>query len=225
MVNTKGGVGKSTLAVHLAVWFRDQGASVGLIDGDPQQSSSQWMREACPEVAVANAITPEEAAEISRRFLLSFDFVIADGPAGLDELSRTLLLVADLALFPITPSILDVRSVAQATSILRYARSINANRPAAKLVLNKLRTRDRISSELLTSTSDLGLEATQATLRDLQAYRDAAQQGTVVSRLGRRGRQAADEMNVLGQEILDWTMAQEEKHDRQFREGSTEARP
>jgi len=40
LTNSKGGVGKSTVAVHLAVWWKKQGADVALIDADGQGSSS-----------------------------------------------------------------------------------------------------------------------------------------------------------------------------------------
>src|SRR5713226_5228553 len=58
--NTKGGVGKSTLAVHLAVWLHDQGTKVALLDTDKQRSSSHWIGEAEPLVTVRTAATPEE---------------------------------------------------------------------------------------------------------------------------------------------------------------------
>ena len=42
VANSKGGVGKSTLAVHLAVWLHEQGHNVILADCDMQHSSSEW---------------------------------------------------------------------------------------------------------------------------------------------------------------------------------------
>ena len=48
--NSKGGVGKSTLATHLAVWLFDQGFQTALLDTDKQRSSSQWIAEAEPQI-------------------------------------------------------------------------------------------------------------------------------------------------------------------------------
>jgi chromosome partitioning protein len=50
VANIKGGVGKSTLAVHLAAWLADQGHTVTLADCDTQHSSSEWAKEAVPAV-------------------------------------------------------------------------------------------------------------------------------------------------------------------------------
>lgn len=200
--NQKGGVGKSTLAVHFAVWLFDRGHSVALLDADKQRSSSQWIAEAEPKITVESADSPEGCLHISQELLPAYDFVVADGSGGLDDVSRTLLILADLAVFPISPSILDLRSVTQATAILRYAQGINGGKPEGRLVLNKMRTRDNISRELRTAAPDLGLQVATHVVRDLQAYRDAAQQGKVVGRMGRKAVHAATEMNALFAELL-----------------------
>ena len=50
VANSKGGVGKSTIAVHLAAWLHEQGHKVTLADCDTQHSSSDWLKEAVPEI-------------------------------------------------------------------------------------------------------------------------------------------------------------------------------
>ena len=201
--NQKGGVGKSTLAVHWAVWLFDQGHSVALLDADKQGSSSQWIAEVEPKITVETADSPEACLYIYQELRPVYDFVIADGPGGLDDISRSLLILADLAIVPISPSILDLRSVTQATSILRYAQGINGGKPEGRLVLNKMRTRDTISRELRYGRSrSWGCKSPSHVVRDLQAYRDAAQQGNVVGRMGRKTKHAAAEMDALFQELL-----------------------
>ncbi len=202
ITNQKGGVGKSTIAVHLAVWLHDQGHRTALLDADKQRSSSQWAQLAEPNLTVQSADTPDACLTQAKRLLADYEYVIGDGPGGIDDVSRTMLLLADLALFPISPSILDVWSVQQATSILRYAQQINGGRPAGRLILNKMRTRDTISRELIHAAPGLGLEVATSVLRDLQAYRDAAQQGTTVTRMGHKGAMASQEIVRLFHEIL-----------------------
>lgn len=200
--NSKGGVGKSTIATHLAVWLHDRGFQTALLDTDKQRSSSQWISEAEPSIAVRVADSPENCLSAAQDLIQSHDFVVGDAPGGLEDLSRTLLILADLAIFPISPSILDVRSVAGATTVLRYAQGINGGRPEGRLVLNKMKTRDTISHELKVGAPSLGLKVASSVIRDLQAYRDAAQQGTVVGRCGRKGAQAAADIDALFTELL-----------------------
>ena len=201
--NTKGGVGKSTIAVHLATWFHDQGFKTALIDADAQRSSSQWIAEVESGITVVTTNTPDECLQKAQELLQSHDMVVGDGPGGLDDLSRTMLLLADLALLPISPSILDLRSVQQATTILRYAQGINKGKPEGCLILNKMRTRDTISRELKSAASTLGVRVASNVVRDLQAYRDAAQQGSVVSRMGKKSAEAASDMDALFHELVD----------------------
>ena len=200
--NSKGGVGKSTIAVHLATWIFDQGYRVGLLDTDKQRSSSQWLAEVEPSIAIRVADTPEECVIAAQELTQSCDFVVGDAPGGLEDLSRTLLILANRVIFPISPSILDVRSVSQATAVLRYAQGINSGRPEGVLVLNKMRTRDTISQELRDDAPKLGLRVAGNLIRDLQAFRDAAQQGTVVTRFGRKGAQAAADIDALFTELV-----------------------
>ena len=202
LANTKGGVGKSTLAAHLALWAHDLGIQTALIDTDKQRSSSQWIGEAEPGITVRVATTPEECLKEATELRLGHDLIVGDGPAGLDDVSRTLLILADLAILPLTPSILDLRSVQQATDVLKFAQGINGGKPEGRIVLNKMKTRDSISKELGAAAQTLGVKVAKTVIRDLQAYRDAAGQATSVSRLGKKGKSAADEVDALFRELL-----------------------
>lgn len=200
--NQKGGVGKSTLAVHLAIWLHDQGFRVALVDADTQLSSSQWIAEAEPLITLRTVDDPDNCLSEVQQLSSRHDFVVGDGPGGIDDVSRAMLLLADLALFPITPSILDLRSVQQATTILRFAQTINSGRPTGRIVLNKMRTRDTISRELTVAAKELGVEVAATLIRDLQAYRDAAQQGTTVTRMSGRAEPAAREIETLFRSLV-----------------------
>ncbi|MDZ4848225.1 MAG: AAA family ATPase [Pirellulaceae bacterium] len=201
--NSKGGVGKSTLAAHLVLWAHSLRIKTALIDTDKQRSSSQWIAEAEPTIVVRVATTPEECLKEATELRKSHDIVVGDGPAGLDDISRTLLILADLAILPLTPSILDLRSVQQATDVLKFAQGINGGRPEGRIVLNKMKTRDSISKELSLAAQKLGVQVAKSVIRDLQAYRDAAGQATSVSFLGKKAQSAADDIDALFRELLD----------------------
>lgn len=200
--NTKGGVGKSTLAVHLAVYLHAAGGRVVLLDADKQRSASEWIAEAEPEVTTRVATTPEAIVDAVSELAQQFEYVIADAPGRIEEESRMLMILADLAVFPVTPSILDLRSVAQAVEMLRVARKVNGGKPDALLVLNRVRKRDTISRELKDAAPSLGLSVCNSTVRDLQAFRNAAQQGTVVFRMDSSAKAAASDIEQVFEEVL-----------------------
>ena len=205
--NEKGGVGKSTLAVHMAVWLTDKGFSTALLDADKQGSSSRWLAQFETAITVRRGVSANECVPVAQELLNHHDFVIGDAPAGTGEVTRTLLLLADLALFPVGPSVLDLWSVSEAIEILRYAQRLNRGRPEGRLVLNKIRTRGAISRELRETAPKLGIQVAEHAIRDLEAYRDAVQQCTVVSRFGRKGREAAAEIDRLFGELLGTELA------------------
>jgi chromosome partitioning protein len=59
VLNQKGGVGKSTTAVHLARWLQLQGRAVHLADLDPQQTSSVWLAAADGFAIPCSAMPPD----------------------------------------------------------------------------------------------------------------------------------------------------------------------
>ena len=61
IANTKGGVGKTTLAVHLAAWLHEKGYSVILADCDTQRSASEWVRQAAPGIRAISSTTRRSA--------------------------------------------------------------------------------------------------------------------------------------------------------------------
>jgi chromosome partitioning protein len=79
IANTKGGVGKTTVAVHLAAWLHEQGHRVILADCDTQRSSSEWIRQAIPEILALKLDSPDEVLTELPRLREEADFIVADG--------------------------------------------------------------------------------------------------------------------------------------------------
>lgn len=200
-VNQKGGVGKSTLAVHSTVWLTEKGKRVALVDSDVQSSSTLWLKEAAPEIRVFRLVTPDDVLNQLPEIQAAFDHVVVDGPAGLSEVTRAVLLLADEAYLPCGPSVLDLWAASEAVSVLRQVQRIRKGPPAAMLVPNKLKTRQRLTKDLLEAAKSLGVPVARG-MRDLQAYADSAGQGTVVWRLGPRTIEASVEIQQLFMELF-----------------------
>jgi chromosome partitioning protein len=199
--NSKGGVGKSTLSVHMAVHLREQGRKVVLVDADVQGSSSKWIHEASPETDQLRLQTPDDLLEQIPALREQFEFLVIDGPAGLSEVTRAALFVSDATFLPCGPSALDLWAAGEAVRVVRQAQTIRKGPPAAFLIPNKLQVRHRLSRELLETGRSLGIPVTPG-LRLLQAYADAAGQGRVVWHMGSDAAPAAQEMKTLLEVLL-----------------------
>ena len=202
IANSKGGVGKSTIAVHLAAWLHEQGHSVTLADCDTQQSSSEWAKEAVPEVKAVRLSDPDEILDRLPILGQQTDFVVADGPGSNTETSRALLLRADLAIVPCKASMLEVRALAQATNVLRQAQDIRGGQPRALIVLSMVGKTYRLTQDMKDAAAALELPLAKTALTLKQIYADAPGQGAVVWQLGSRGKEAAAEVEALFREIL-----------------------
>lgn len=123
-VTQKGGTGKSTLAVSLAVAAQEAGRNTYVLDLDPQQSTLNWYkrREAeAPAVDTTPAASVPQAIEALRN--ADYDLVVID-TAGVDSPATAAAIeAADLCLIPVRPSLLDIEaSRPTVASIMRLNR-------------------------------------------------------------------------------------------------------
>jgi chromosome partitioning protein len=202
ITNSKGGVGKSTVAVHLAGWLSSQGFRVTLADCDPQHSASEWIRQAAQAVTTVILDTPDEILNAMKRVQEKGDFVVADGPGSQTEVSRALLLKADFALVPCKASMLEVRALAKATEVLRQAQEIRGGKPQAVAVLSMVGSRYKLTQDMKEAAEALGLPLARSCFSLRQIYADAPGQGKLVWDFGGRGQEAAAEASDVFEEIF-----------------------
>lgn len=106
---------EATTAVHLARWLQRRGRSVHLADLDPQQSSRFWL-QAAHQFAIPFTVVPADAdaaLELLPPLAAACDALVVDGPAGLSDAPRAVMLLAVLVLTPAHPVGADLRSATE----------------------------------------------------------------------------------------------------------------
>lgn len=214
VVNQKGGVAKSTLAVHLAVWHLETGRRVAFMDADGQSSSSRWITAAGWPLTLVTEIRADAIIEEASRLRSTHDIVVADGPANLAESTRALLLVADFAVVPCGVSLTDLESTACTIRMLENARRVRADSlPFGCLVLTRVRDKRCIlTREAHQAATRLGLPLLNRFLPLREAVADAPGQRSVVWNMGPKAKQASNEMKLLLTEIHDYADRETNRH-------------
>ena len=127
-LNQKGGVGKTTLAVHTAAAVALGGHKVVLVDADPQGSALDWLasREAEPLFPVVGMPRPVLHRQVPD-LAAGCDLLVIDGPPSLTDIARSAMVASDLVLIPVTPSPYDVWAAGE---LVRLVEEVRIVRPA-----------------------------------------------------------------------------------------------
>ncbi|AFK54041.1 ParA family partition ATPase [Tistrella mobilis] len=203
LLNQKGGVGKTTLALHLAGAWADKGKRVLVVDADPQGSALDWSeqrsREGLPRpfgvLGLARETLHRELPEIAA----GYDRVVIDGPPRVTGIARSALLAADLILVPVQPSPFDGWASAEMLRLLDEARVF---RPElrARMLLNRCAARTVIARETAEALADHDPPVLGSRVGQRIAFADTARTGRLVHEVP-AGLIAAQEIAAVAAEI------------------------
>ena len=200
--STKGGVGKTTLALNIAIARAMQGRDVWLIDADRQGTASTALAirgEANRLPAIATAHYPDGGAlrtQVQHQRAKFQDIVIDAG--GRDSTAlRAALVLSDLVLVPFQPRSIDVWAVADIAALIDEARSMRDGLEAmAVLNMADITGSDnRDAAEALTDYP--ALKYLNTPIRRRKSIANAAGNGMSVLEYMPRDDKAVAELNEL----------------------------
>jgi len=191
VISQKGGAGKTTLALHIAVAAELAGYSTVLIDMDPQGTAeawSEWRKEAPPVVIPAKVGTLVRTLEKAGG--LGADFAVIDTPPLAEAEARAAAKAADLVLVPCRPNAFDLHSIRTTTDLTRFAA-----KPAFAVFNSGPATASRhyAATEPVT---EIGMQVAAARLSERASFRHATESGKAAQEIEPEGR-AAEEIEGL----------------------------
>ncbi len=207
VIQQKGGVGKTTLAVCLAHEVRRQRPDlrVAIADADPQQSAYKWIARGLrngKNGVGAHAVATDCQGKSLRQELaqIDADVVIVDLPPAIESVALRAALYSQLMLVPIGASALDIEAGKAAIDICEEALSVDETKNFL-IVPSKVRSNTAAGRELRSVIQKWG-PVSKATLGLRQPFADAAAVGEGVSSFAARSA-AHKEIQILANEVID----------------------
>jgi chromosome partitioning protein len=190
IISQKGGSGKTTLCVHLAVCAELQNKSTVIIDMDPQASTIDWKQSRANETPdVVPAQPGQLAGLLERARAIDTDLVLIDTAPHSNKAAATAAQFCDLVLIPCRPSVLDIKAIQSTLDILKLVDT------KAAIVLNAVPTHGAREDEARDALNGLALIAPVA-IYNRVAYFDAMNDGRSVQEYDPNGKAAREIMNL-----------------------------
>lgn len=187
-VQVKGGAGRSTLATNLAGELSKQGRTV-LIDGDmPQGTSASWyaIRQQAGKAEGLTADTARDHRELIAKvehYRGQADYIVLDGPPRIAEMTRAMLVLADLCLVPVGASVAEIWATTDVLTLVEEARKV---RPVdARMVWTRHRPYTNLAKELAAQAEgELGLPILKTSMGMRVGYTEALGAGLTAAEVG-----------------------------------------
>jgi chromosome partitioning protein len=208
LVCQKGGAGKTTLAVHVAVETQRRGLRTLLLDLDAQASASKILArrgDDPPDFDTEHPARLEETLKSAEAE--GYDLVVLDTAPQADQAALRAARAADLIIVPVRPTIVDMDAVQTTMDICALAKRIPV------FVLNAVAPQGREAVEAREVIVGRGGAVAATTLGDRKAFRTAFNDGRAAQEV-EPGSKAASEITALIAELSIPTPKQPNKASR-----------
>lgn len=190
----KGGVGKTTTAIHIAAFLQQDGDTL-LVDGDPNRSATRWSKRG--NGFLFKVVSEQQAAKYAKQF----KHIVIDTQARPDEEDlKDLVDGCDLLILPSTPDVLSLDALMQTVTLMKSLGS-DQYRVLLTRVPPPPRRDGEDAREML---SQAGFPLFEGKIREFVAFQKAALDGMVVNKSSdRRAKIAWSDYVSIGKEILN----------------------
>jgi chromosome partitioning protein len=187
IISQKGGAGKTTLCIHLAVAAERKGFKTALFDLDPQASASSWAdKRSAPSPAVVSAQAARLPSLLEQAASQAADLVIIDSAPNADSASLAAAQAADLILIPCRPAAFDLSAIGTTLNLAAVAGK------AAYVVLNAVPSTGKVGEEARRALHGGGVQVVTPVLHHLVAFSHSVNDGRTAQELDAKSKAALE---------------------------------
>jgi chromosome partitioning protein len=200
-VRSKGGVGKSCIAVNAACDLQLRGLDVAILDTDKQSTASNWQASGDAEdlPAVYSVEEPSALEKNIKQLEGAFDVVVIDGGAHLQKMHAAIVKAADLVMVPMQPAPADIWPLETIVDIIKTRQTV-AGSPDAAFVVSRRKAGTRLSKVMEETLAPFELPVWERTV-DRVAYAESLGQGTSAIESG--DEKAASEIRQITDNVIE----------------------
>jgi chromosome partitioning protein len=200
VISQKGGSGKSTLSIHLAIMASAGGRAVLVIDLDPQRSAEKWSHQRSGDAPIIIAGETEKLPEmLATAQSMGVDLVVLDTAPRMERAAVSASKSADLLILPTRPTILDIPATQDTIEMADLA----GQKGRAVIVLNGAISRTVLPDEAKSVFEDMGVAVCPHTLGNRIDYQRALTEGKGVTEFNPKGK-AAEEIRAVYEWICQY---------------------
>lgn len=203
VLNQKGGVGKTTLAVNLARSFTKRGIKTILVDSDSQGSAQRWHERSGGDLIDMTCLCMTTLDKDIRRYVDIYDCIIIDGVPRISPLTISAIKCADLVLIPVQPSPYDIWATEDVVRNVRDRIEITNGKTKAAFLVSRKIVGTKVGQDIYEELEKLELPVLKSGTCQRVAYVTSVDQGLTVLDGSYDGSEASKEIENITTEIIE----------------------